>query len=220
MKRTSVRCFLFACCLLSTLMACKSTRSNDISESLTAPGMKGFSTEHRITGVGNTACGLTRHNVEEIHTRGYYYVAVPRQFLDEGKRCGTIVEVTVGGACYDSNINCMGPTGSASLESFAAASGQAVPNATIKLFIADECGSCVSNATNPHFDIIDRAYQTGAPLQELRTYLEANIQSVRQSGTNRTAQPNNLFLKSITFKDDCAPGLSFAAWVPVGKCKH
>ncbi len=205
--------------LLAFGSACRHTNANEDSDLREGGAMVGISTEHPIEGVSQTACGFSRDAVMAMHTAGYYYVAAPEVLFQGGKNCGRIIEIDVGGACYENHsANCTTPAGHASLEQFRTATQQTPPAHTARFFIADLCASCLNNAATPHLDITDRVYQAGSPLGALRSYLERNIQAVKQAGTSKTAQPNNLFLQSITL-GACAPIPRLASWVGGGQAQ-
>ncbi len=180
--------------------------------SLTALADPAISTEHPIGGVGKTDCSFVKEDILKMHDKGIYYVAVPEPWFQQGKACGKIIEVTVGGACFENHdLGCTKDYGNASLQEFQNATGQAPPNNNVKLFVADSCGSCKQDGAIPHFDITDQTMKGNGPLAALRSYLEKNLQAVKQNGTQKTGQPNNLYISSFTI-GGCAPGLKFEQW--------
>lgn len=215
LKRSFVRLIILGA-LLSTLGACM---SNDKSEVFDASQSSlGISTEHPLSGVSQTACGWKVEDIKKLHQSHIYYVAVPDALFQGGKNCGRIIDVTIGGACYENHdLNCAKEGGHASLAEFEKATGKKPPVNAAKLYIADSCGSCLNDSGTPHLDISNEAYVAPGPLADLRNYLTTHVQAVKQSGTSKTSQPNNLFLSNLSLAD-CAPGLTFQSWVAKGHC--
>ncbi|MES2745487.1 MAG: carbohydrate-binding domain-containing protein [Bdellovibrionota bacterium] len=211
---------IFAAAFLSVLSFACGSGSDQTSSVKAISGGGGISTEHGINGVGKTACSFKKEDILRLQAQGYYYAAVAPSNFANGANCGKIIEVAVGGACYENhNTNCKNTSGHASLAQYAAASGQKAPNNRVRLFVADLCGSCVNDNNTPHLDIVDESMKGNGPIAALRSYFERNVQRVKQAGTNRTAQPNNLFLSSVQW-GGCVPGLKFESWVASGPCKN
>lgn len=200
-------------------VGCGELFKTDQDSEVSSVGLKsGISTEHPIDGVNKTACSFTKQDVINMKNKGYYYGAVPESIFKGGKNCGRILTVTVAGACYENHsAACTTENGNASVVELAKASGQKAPSRTVNLYIADSCGSCLNDPKTPHIDISSLALRNDGRLAPIVKFMENNIQKVKQYGSGKTGQPNNLFLKSITMRG-CAPGLKFESWVAKGYC--
>jgi hypothetical protein len=173
---------------------------------------RGISTEHYFTSIGQTHCGIKQEGLKNLASLGYHYVAVSQEFFDkyQGKACGKVFEVTVGGACYrSSDMSCL--TNHAPIEKIGG--GGFGGQRTAKLIVVDLCPECssltVDGVKNFHIDILNTVYNRSAlnngsvsPLENLRGFLRTNIQTVKGPG-GITFQDNNLYLSQIKATGEC-----------------
>jgi hypothetical protein len=183
-----------------------------MTQTTTSDIFRGISTEHYFNSIGQTHCGIRQEGLKHLAAMGYHYVAVSQEFFDkyQGKACGKVFEITVGGACYkSSDMTCL--TSYAPLEQIGGSGFKG--QRTAKVIVADlcpECGSLTINGVkNFHIDILNTVYNRSvlgngspSPLEDLRGFLRNNTQTVKGPG-GLTFHDNNLYLSQIKPTGEC-----------------
>lgn len=164
---------------------------------------QGISTQHQVNDLSNlTHCALSADQIRKLGSQGYYYIAVNDTLFGKfnGRACGQVFEVEVGGSCYlapaqAQDMRCLKDEWHASLEELKSSG----INNRIKVVIVDRCSECLDDSVNFHLDILDLAYMPGGSLADLHQFFNRNGQAAKRSD-GLTLQPKNLYLKSIEHK--------------------
>jgi hypothetical protein len=185
---------------------------NAKAQTSTSDIFRGISTEHYFNSIGQTHCGIKQDGLKHLAAMGYHYVAVSQEFFDkyQGKACGKVFEITVGGACYkSSDMSCL--TSYAPIEQVGGTGFRGQRSA--KVIVADLCPECqsltVNGVKNFHLDILNTVYNRAAlgsgfpsPLEDLRNFLRVNTQTVKGPG-GLTFHDNNLYLSQVRPTGEC-----------------
>lgn len=193
----------------------ENSSASDVStkaQTSTSDIFRGISTEHYFNSIGQTHCGIRQDGLKHLAAIGYHYVAVSQEFFDkyQGKACGKVFEITIGGACYrSSDMSCL--TSYAPIEQIGGTGFRG--QRTAKVIVADLCPECqsltVNGVKNFHIDILNSVYNRAAlgngsasPLEDLRSFLRGNTQTVKGPG-GLTFHDNNLYLSQIKPTGEC-----------------